>query len=58
MTPFEFVALNAQYELIKETLKATNNNMSRTAELLKIDRKTLYNKLKQYSRATEASASS
>jgi len=58
MKPFDFVALNAQYELIKATLIATNNNMSKTAKLLRIDPKTLYNKIKKYSRAIEASASS
>ncbi|NER14564.1 response regulator [Leptobacterium flavescens] len=34
--------------LIVETLKQTGNNKSRAAQLLNIDRKTLYNKLKKY----------
>lgn len=34
--------------LIEEALRQTNNNKSKAATLLKIDRKTLYNKLKLY----------
>lgn len=33
---------------ILETLRQTNNNKTKTAELLDVDRKTLYNKLKSY----------
>jgi len=42
------VALNAEYEKILEILKQVNYNKSKAAKVLDIDRKTLYNKLKQY----------
>ncbi len=42
------VAAQAEKKAIVETLRQTNNNKSKTAELLKVDRKTLYNKLKAY----------
>jgi len=38
----------AEYGVILETLKKVNFNKSKAAELLKIDRKTLYNKLQRY----------
>ena len=38
-----------ELELIKEALAKCNNNKSEAARLLKIDRKTLYNRLKHYS---------
>lgn len=61
MTPFDFIALKAQVGLIQRTLEKNNNNMSKTAASLLIDRKTLYNKIKayeKYAREVEASASS
>jgi len=42
------VAEEAEKKAIIETLRFTNNNKSKTAELLEVDRKTLYNKLKSY----------
>ncbi|MFN8310769.1 MAG: sigma-54 dependent transcriptional regulator [Chitinophagales bacterium] len=40
-------ALEAEYELIFNALKKSNFNKSKAAELLGVDRKTLYNKMKQ-----------
>ncbi len=42
------VALSAEYKTIVEVLKQVNYNKSKAAKVLNIDRKTLYNKLKQY----------
>lgn len=42
------VALNAEYEMILEALKKVNFNKSKAAQLLNVDRKTLYNKMKAY----------
>ncbi len=42
------VVEQAERNAILATLKQTNNNKSKTAELLEIDRKTLYNKLNAY----------
>jgi len=50
MNKLKEVAIMAQYDLIKSTLKKTNNHMGQTARILEIDPKTLYNKLSQYSR--------
>lgn len=41
-------ASKAEYETIMQVLKEVNFNKTRAAELLKIDRKTLYNKIKSY----------
>ena len=40
--------LDAEYEVILEALKQANFNKSKAAKLLNIDRKTLYNKMKQF----------
>jgi two-component system response regulator HydG len=39
-------ALEAEYETIIRVLREVNFNKTRAAEILKIDRKTLYNKMK------------
>jgi two-component system response regulator HydG len=41
-------SIDAEYETIIEALKKSNFNKSKAAKLLNIDRKTLYNKMKQY----------
>lgn len=41
-------ACKAEYETIMNVLKNVNFNKSRAAEILKIDRKTLYNKIKNF----------
>ena len=40
------IAERAEREAILKVMKQTNNNKTKTAALLKVDRKTLYNKLK------------
>lgn len=42
------VASEAEYEMIIQVLKQVNFNKSKAARLLNIDRKTLYNKMKNY----------
>jgi two-component system response regulator HydG len=41
-------AARAEYDTIMNVLKEVNFNKTRAAEILKIDRKTLYNKIKIY----------
>lgn len=45
---FKTVSIDAEYEMILEALKKVNFNKSKAANLLNVDRKTLYNKMKQY----------
>ena len=46
---FSLYSHQNEEEIIREALKETNNNKTKAAVLLNIDRKTLYNKLKLYS---------
>jgi two-component system response regulator HydG len=41
-------SIDAEFDMILEALKKCNYNKSKAAQLLNIDRKTLYNKMKQY----------
>jgi len=45
-------AAHAEYEAILQVLKQVNFNKSKAAEILNIDRKTLYNKIKNYESQT------
>jgi two-component system response regulator HydG len=45
----KIAAINAEKETILRVLAETGNNKTKAAEILKIDRKTLYNKLKNFS---------
>lgn len=47
-TTLKAASIDAEYEMIIEALKQSNFNKSKAAKLLNIDRKTLYNKMKQY----------
>lgn len=41
-------SIDAEYEMIVKALRQSNFNKTKAAKLLNIDRKTLYNKMKQY----------
>ncbi len=47
-TTLKGASIDAEYEMILKALKKVNFNKSKAAKLLNIDRKTLYNKMKQY----------
>ena len=45
-------SIDAEYVMIVEALKKANFNKSKAAKILNVDRKTLYNKMKQYKQFT------
>jgi two-component system, NtrC family, response regulator HydG len=47
-SPLDIAAFKAEYAVIVETLKKVDFDKAKAARLLEIDRKTLYNKLKQF----------
>ena len=46
-------SIDVEYEMIIEVLKKCNFNKTKAAKLLNIDRKTLYNKMRQYQELTQ-----
>jgi DNA-binding NtrC family response regulator len=46
--PLSEAALEAEYDVIVEALKKTKFSKRKAAEILNIDRKTLYNRLDEY----------
>ena len=48
MNTLLLATLQAQYDVIVKVLIETNFNKKKAAEILEIDRKTLYNKLKEF----------
>jgi two-component system, NtrC family, response regulator HydG len=44
----KLASIDAEYDMILQALKKCNFNKSKAAQLLNIDRKTLYNKMKQH----------
>jgi two-component system response regulator HydG len=47
------VSIDAEYETIVMALKKANYNKSKAAKILNVDRKTLYNKMRQYKEFNE-----
>jgi two-component system, NtrC family, response regulator HydG len=47
-TTLKSANIGTEYEVILEALKQSDYNKSKAAKLLKVDRKTLYNKMKQF----------
>ncbi len=50
---YKTASIDAEYEMIVQALKKANYNKSKAAKLLNVDRKTLYNKMKQYNEFNE-----
>jgi two-component system response regulator HydG len=50
---YRTASIDAEYEMIVQALKKANYNKSKAAKLLNVDRKTLYNKMKQYNEFNE-----
>ncbi len=51
--PLKAASIDGEYETIVMALKKVNYNKSKAAKILNIDRKTLYNKMKQYKEFNE-----
>ena len=50
LLPLDEAAIKAEYEVIADALKKTGFDKKLAAQMLGIDRKTLYNKIKAYRR--------
>ena len=48
LSPFEKAVIKSDYEIIVDALKKTKFSKVKAAQLLGIDRKTLYNKIERY----------
>lgn len=55
LTPLDKAAIEAEYNLIVKTLKKTKFNKTKAAEILQIDRRTLYNKLEAHDKMVASS---
>lgn len=48
LSPFEKAVIKADYEIIVDALKKTKFSKVKAAQLLGVDRKTLYRKIERY----------
>lgn len=53
ITPYKLAKLQAEIKQIVDALDKTNGKVGEAANLLQIDRKTIYNKLKTYNKWLE-----
>ncbi len=53
ITPYKLAKLQAEIKQIGDALDKTNGKVGEAANLLQIDRKTIYNKLKTYNKWLE-----
>lgn len=53
ITPYKLAKLQAEIKQIGDALEKTNGKVGEAANLLQIDRKTIYNKLKTYNKWLE-----
>ena len=57
-TGLKKLSADIAYNTILNTLKQVNNNKSKAAKILNVDRKTIYNKIKNYERISQRSQES
>lgn len=56
ITPYKLAKLKAEIKQINDALEETEGKVGEAANLLQIDRKTIYNKLKTYNKWLEHQA--